>query len=64
MKDKLLTKTQNKWFRNLNKAQIQILEQVYTLQVTNNKRELIYNKNNKLIKTNPYVINTFFYEKY
>lgn len=51
-------------------AQIKLSKQVYTLTVTDNKRELIYNKNNKLIGTKPYiinnkkVINTFFYEKY
>jgi hypothetical protein len=27
------------------------------LQVTDNKRKLIYNENNKLIRTEPYIIN-------
>lgn len=40
----------------LNKSHIEVLEQVYTLQVTDNKRELIYDKNNKLIATNHYKI--------
>ena len=45
--DKLLTKdsskqiTQNKWFKNIELANIQILEQLYTLKVTENKRKLI-----------------------
>jgi hypothetical protein len=33
-----------------------ILNEVYTLQVTNNKRKLIY-ENNNLIGTIPYIIN-------
>jgi len=34
-----------------------ILNEVYTLQVTNNKRKLIYDENNKLIGSIPYLIN-------
>ena len=45
-KDTLLKKSQTKWFRNLEEGHIKILEQLYTLQVTDNKRELIYNKTN------------------
>jgi len=30
---------------------------MYTLQVTDNKRKLIYDNNNKLIGTTPYIIN-------
>jgi hypothetical protein len=30
---------------------------MYTLKVTQNKRKLIYNKNDKLIATIPFVIN-------
>jgi hypothetical protein len=43
--------------RNFSEGQIKLLEQVYTLKVTDNKRELIYNKKGKLIGTKPYVIN-------
>jgi DNA polymerase type B, organellar and viral len=56
-KDSFIEKTHTKWFRNLTKAEIQLLEQVYTLKVTDNKRKLIYDNNNKLISTKPYVIN-------
>jgi hypothetical protein len=42
--------------RNLSEGQIQLLEQVYTLKVTENKRRLIYKKG-KLIGTVPYIIN-------
>jgi hypothetical protein len=52
----LIEKTQTKWFRNLSKGQINILEEVYTLQVNDNKRELIYDKNNRLIGTKSYKI--------
>jgi len=30
---------------------------MYTLQVTENKRKLIYNESGKLIRTTPYIIN-------
>jgi hypothetical protein len=46
----------SKWFRKLSEAKINILEQVYTLKVTDNKRELIYDNNNKLIGTRTYKI--------
>jgi hypothetical protein len=54
-KDVFIQKHQSKWFRNLSEGKINILEQVYTLKVTENKRQLIY-KNNKLIGTKPYKI--------
>jgi len=56
-KDVFIEKTQTKWIKNLSEAQIKLLESVYTLKVTENKRELVYNKNNKLIGTKPYKIN-------
>jgi len=45
IKDSLLVRNQEKWFRNLEEGKITILEQIYTLQVIDNKRKLIYNKN-------------------
>jgi hypothetical protein len=56
-KDVFIKKDHTKWIRNLSKGQIQLLEQVYTLKVTDSKRKLIY-KNNKLIATKPYKMNT------
>ena len=41
--------------RNLSEGHIKLLNQVYTLSVTDNKRQLIY-KNNKFIETKPYKI--------
>jgi len=52
----LLEKLQTKWRRNLSLGQVSILDQLYTLKVTNNKRKLIYD-NNKLIGTSPFIIN-------
>jgi hypothetical protein len=43
--------------RDLSLGKIKLLESVYTLKCTDNKRELIYDKNNKLINTKPYIIN-------
>ena len=55
-KNAFLQKSQSKWFRNLSEGQIETLDQIYTLQITDNKRKLIYNKNDKLISTKSYVI--------
>jgi len=54
--DSLLEKIQTKWIKNISKGFIEIRDDLYTLRVTDNKRELIYDVNNKLIKTKPYVI--------
>jgi DNA polymerase elongation subunit (family B) len=56
-KDVLLEKEQTKWFRSIKDAQILLKRQLYTLKVTSNKRELIYDSNNRLIATKPLVIN-------
>lgn len=56
-KESLLEKTQTKWFKKLSKGHVEVLDQLYTLQVTDNKRKLIYDENNKLININPYIIN-------
>jgi hypothetical protein len=61
VKDNLLEKTQTKWFKNLSEGNISLLNQLYTLKVTDNKRELVYNRDNKLIGTKPYIID--FYKK-
>ena len=56
-KESTLEKFQSKWIKKLSKGQIEVIDQLYTLQVTDNKRKLIYNENNKLIKTEAFVIN-------
>jgi DNA polymerase type B, organellar and viral len=55
-KEAYISKHQTKFFRNLSDANIEIRNELYTLQITDNKRELIYNKNNKLIGTDHYKI--------
>jgi hypothetical protein len=57
-KESFLQKLHTKFVRNLDKGHIQLLEQLYTIQVTENKRKLIYDVNNKLIGTTPYIINS------
>jgi hypothetical protein len=57
IKDSFIEKAHEKLFRKLSEAKITLLEQLYTLKVTDSKRELIYNKNNKLIATKAYKIN-------
>ena len=56
-KQSILQKFQNKWIKHLTEGNIEIINEMYTLQVTDNKRELIYDENNKLISTKPYIIN-------
>ena len=56
-KESTLQKIQTKWRKNLKEGHIELLEQMYTLKVTENKRKLIYNKNNKFIATKAYKIN-------
>jgi len=56
-KDTFIKKVQNVWRKSLNEGHIEILEQLYTLKVTENKRKLIFDENNKLIDTLPFIIN-------
>ena len=57
-KKSFLEKFQSKWFKNLSIGNIEIRDNLYTLQVTDNKRLLIYNDNGKLFYTLPYIINS------
>ena len=56
--ESFLLKNQIKWKRSLSEAKIALVEEVYTLTDNDNKRELIYNKQNKLIGTKAYKIDT------
>ena len=47
---------QDKWFGSNVEGNIQIKEQIYTLKMTGNKRQLFY-YNNKVVNTIPYFIN-------
>jgi hypothetical protein len=55
-KKSILKKSQIKLRKFLNKNHIEVLEQIYTLQVTDNKRKLIYNKDNILVSSEAYKI--------
>jgi len=56
-KDSKLEFEQDKWYKNLDVANILIKNELYTLKATNNKRELIYNNKDILNDTYPYIIN-------
>lgn len=47
---------QVKFYKNLSDADIQVLNTLYTLKITDNKRKIIF-KDNLFIDTEPYVIN-------
>lgn len=55
-RNKKLKIYQDKWYKNLSKGYIQIKKELYTLKVTDNKRNLIFDKNNKFINTSPFII--------
>ena len=51
IKDTVLEKSQDKWFKSIENAEITVKSQLYSLKVTSSKRELVYNENNKLVAT-------------
>lgn len=53
---KKLELTQEKWFRSIEEGNITLKDQIYSLQVTESKRKLVYS-DNKLINTAPFTIN-------
>jgi len=55
-KESTLEKIQTKWRKFLNKGHIEVIDQMYTLKVTENKRKLIYDENGKLVGTLPFKI--------
>ena len=54
-KNSSITKYQEKWYRKWDEGKIFIRNEIYSLLVTNNKRQLIYNSCGKLIGTKPYI---------
>nr|YP_009487206.1 hypothetical protein [Russula abietina]AWB36108.1 hypothetical protein [Russula abietina] len=63
-KDKILQKNQEKWYKNLTESKITIVDQIYTMKVTQNKRQLIYDNYGKIIETKAYkIINPVFYKR-
>lgn len=55
-KNKLLKLNQEKWFKNIEEGYISIHDEIYTLMVTDNKRELIYDDKNIFIGTKPIIL--------
>lgn len=55
-KNFIVEKSHQKWIRNLSESKINIIAQVYSIKVTDNKRLLVYDNNNKLISTENYKI--------
>lgn len=55
-KDSFIEKSQVKWRKSLSDAHIRVLNELYTIKLTENKRKLIYDNNNKLISTVPFII--------
>lgn len=51
-----IIKSQDKWYKSFEDSTILIKNQLYTIQQTDNKRQLIYNMSNKLIASKPYYI--------
>lgn len=48
--------SQYKWYRNFSEGTIKVLEQIYTLASTGNKRELIWNSFGEFVGTLPYKV--------
>jgi hypothetical protein len=55
IKDSKLDLNQEKWFKSISEGNISVRNQIYSLMVTDNKRQLIYDKH-ILIGTKPYII--------
>lgn len=53
IKDSELDIQQEKWFKHLNEGSIEVLVHSYNIKLNGNKRDLIYNKDDVLIGTEP-----------
>lgn len=53
-KDSKLEVEQTKWYRHFDQGYISLKKEMYTLKVTSNKRELIYDSYGKFIETRPF----------
>lgn len=47
---------QTKWLRSMDQATISILKTVYTLRVTENKRELVYDLDGLLVGSKSFIL--------
>ena len=54
-KNTTITKYQEKWYRKWEEGKIYIRNEIYSLIVTDNKRQLIYDSCSKLVSTRPFI---------
>lgn len=47
---------QEKWYKHIDEGHISVKEEIYTLMLTDNKRELIFNEKDTFVDTKPYVL--------
>jgi hypothetical protein len=52
-KSKTLEISQSKWYRNIADGTITIKDELYSLSVTDNKRKLVYDSNERFSDTEP-----------
>ena len=55
-KDSFIKKFKTKWLKNLSDGCISVKNELYTLKITDNNRNLVFNEKGKLIDTKPYII--------
>lgn len=55
-KDHRIRIHQDVWHRNLELANIKVVDSLYSMMVTDNKRELVYNTSDKFVDTKPYTL--------
>ena len=55
-KDKKLIIEQDKWYKDIARGNITIKNEIYTLMLTENKRKIIFDSNNKFIDTKPLIL--------
>ena len=56
-KDELLKLNHEKWYKSIHHSNITIMNQVYNLTLTENKRQLIYDDKGTLVATKPFIVN-------
>jgi DNA polymerase family B len=57
IKDSNLQTKHEKWFKSIEEGKIYVKDQIYTLSITDSKRELIFDSQGNFIKTKPIEIN-------
>ena len=55
-KDEILKLPQAKWFKSLEKGNINIIDSLYTIKATENKRNFVYNDKGLIIGSTPIVL--------